>query len=98
MHNLKLAYNDTTRYFYAFYQTRIVHFYLQQELSLELLQQRLESNIELFCVQAVKIHSKLDMIDIEQIMLEEGLTIPDDCFMGTAERPVSDLTFAKVEP
>jgi len=25
MHNLKLAYNDTLRYFYAFYQTRVVH-------------------------------------------------------------------------
>ena len=29
MHNLKLAYNESLRYFYAFYQTRIVHFYLQ---------------------------------------------------------------------
>lgn len=65
---------------------------------MELLQQKLESNIELFCVQAVKIHSKLDMIDIEQIMLEEGLTISDDSFMGAAGRPVSDLAFAKVEP
>lgn len=56
MHNLKLAYNDTLRYFYAFYQTRIVHFYLQQGNSIELLQEKLEANVTAFSQETIKIH------------------------------------------
>ena len=56
MHNLKLAYNDTLRYFYAFYQTRIIHFYLQQDSSIEVLQAKLQDNVTVFSEETVKIH------------------------------------------
>ena len=68
MHNLKVAYNDTLRFFYAFYQTRVVHFYLQQGNSVELLKEKLEENATVFSSETLEIHNLLDQIDIESLM------------------------------
>ena len=65
MHNLKLAYNDTLRYYYAFNQTRVVHFYLQQDNSVQLLQGKLQENVIIFSDLTVRIHQRLDMIEID---------------------------------
>ena len=48
MHNLKVAYNDTLRSFYAFYQTRVVHFYMQQNDLVEVLAAKLKENTLVF--------------------------------------------------
>lgn len=67
MHNLKLAYNETVRFFYGFFQTRIVHFYLQKNCSVEELRLKLETQVEVFSQESLRIHAQLDAFHIEQM-------------------------------
>ncbi len=55
----------------------------------------------MFSAQSVLIHSKLDLINIERLLLEEtqGSSIGEtDEFIKYSMKPVGDLAFAKVEP
>ena len=51
----------------------MVHFYLQQVDSVEVLAEKLEGNTMAFAEESLKIHERLDLIEIENLMREQGL-------------------------
>ena len=73
MHQLKLLYNDLISSFYAFYQTRIVNFYLEKHDDLQPLRDKLLQNIEVFNSACLGIHLTLDKQEFDELVSTEEL-------------------------